>query len=218
MTMPHTTRPTPDLVAHFAASVRARLEDLTPGQRDELAADLEANLTDLVDERGPDSLSDAETYACELRTAGGFPATAVPPTRPARGARVGEALDDANGRWHALAGYLPGHPWELVVALRPTWWVFRAWLALSAVDLIAGNGSVNLGLSLVPSLLGWGGPLLVVAVVGSLLVGTRRIWPGRGGPWARVSLLVLNLFAVGVVPFAVSSFTTAAEVVRWYGL
>lgn len=207
-----------DVVTGFAASVRARLGDLTAEEREELAADLEANLQDLVTERGVASLPDPEAYAADLRVAGGFTAQAVPRQRDPRGAHIGIVLDNAHQRWDGLVGDLPGHPWELLAALRPTWWVLRAWVALSAVDLVLGGGAYGLGLSVVPSLLGWGGPLLALAILVSVLVGTGRGWPGTGGAWARVSLLVLNLAAIGVAPVALSSVTTAADVLVWYGL
>lgn len=218
MTAPRAIDVPTDVVTAFAASVRARLGDLTAEERDELAADLEADLRDLVAERGVASLPDAEAYATELRVAGGFTARAPSHQKVPLADHVSVLLDSAHHRWDALVGDLPGHPCELVVALRPTWWVFRAWVALSAVDLVLGGGAYGLGLSVVPSLLGWGWPLLALATLVSVLVGTGRVWPGRGGAWARMTLLTLNLLAIGTAPVALSSVTTAAEVVRWYGL
>lgn len=207
-------------VAAFAAAVRERLHDLTVAERDDLTGDLEVNLAEQHAERGARRLGDPEDYARELRAAAGLPGPvdAAGGGASARGRWIGLALDDLRGRWEGAVGDLPGRPWELVASLQPSWWVLRAWVALSTVDLLFGGGSIGLGLSLVPSLLGWGGPLLVVAVLVSLLVGTRRMWPGRGGVGARLTLLLVNLTAAALTPVTVMSLTTAADVVRWYGL
>lgn len=204
-------------VADFALAVRARLADLSPEVREELAGDLEADLADLVAERGPEALGDPAAYAVELRAAAGLPAPA--PRTKEVGPRVEPLLDAAHARWDGFATGLPGRPWELLVALRPVWWVFRAWLALSLVDWCFGGPQVNgSGLAVVPSLLGWGAPLLAVAVVGSVLVGVGRLWPGRGGSVGRSVLLALNLLALAVTPLLVSEVTTADEVVEQLGI
>lgn len=205
---------TPD-VRLFVAAVREHLADLTEEEREELVGGLEGDMSDLVTERGAEALPEPAAYAAELRTAAGFdPETARRGEPLAQ--RVHDLLDAAHARWDGLVEGLPGRPWELLVALRPVWWVFRAWVALSLVDLVWGGGSIGVGLSVVPSLdlLTW--PLLVLAVLGSVLVGLKRVWPGRGGAAGRGMLLLLNAVAVLAAPACLASYTSAAEVDGWY--
>ena len=116
----------------------------------------------------------------------------------------------------AVSG-LPGEPWELLVTLRPVWWVARAWLALQLVDLVLGGGSLGFGLAPVPSLLGGGLPLLVVAVVLSVQLGRGRLLPAAQRTGAgRVVVLLLNLLALAVAPVVATSLVTPAKVASWY--
>jgi hypothetical protein len=205
-------------VERFVAAVRLHFTDLDPEEREELLGGLEADISDLVAERGPGALGDPDAYATELRAAAGLPPAAAPHRRPGPlGIRVEAWLDGARARWDAVATGLPGDPWELVRSLRPVWWVARAWVALQAVDLLFGSGSYNLGLSPVPSLLGWGLPLLVVAIIGSVQMGRGRCWPARPGRGvaARVLLLVLNTCALALVPVTMTSVLTPAKVAAW---
>lgn len=185
-------------VQQFLTAVRAQLADLDPEEQRDITEGLEADLVDLVAERGGEALGDPVAYARELRTAAGL----EPEMRAARSRRpVGEQvhafLDAAHDRWDRLVDGLPGRPWELLVALRPAWWVLRAWVALQAVDLVWGRGGYGQGLSLVPSLRGLGLPLLLVAVLVSVLVGLGRLWPTKDGALGRVCLLAVNLVAIG---------------------
>lgn len=207
---------TPD-VKLFVAAVREHLADLSDDEREELVGGLEGDMSDLVAERGAEALPEPAAYAVELRAAAGFDPVAPVVARPALGLRVSDVLDAAHDRWDALVTGLPGRPWELLVALRPVWWVFRAWLALSLLDLLWGRGSTGIGLGVVPSLGPWSWPLLVVAVVGSVLVGLGRVWPGRGGAGGRVVLLLLNALALLVAPVCLTGYTSAADVDGWYG-
>ncbi len=211
---------TPD-VKLFVRAVREHLEDLTDEEREELVGGLEGDMSDLVEERGVESLPEPADYARELRAAAGFtPEAVVDRRRPrALAARVEGLLDSARERWDRFAGGLPGNPWELVVALRPVWWVLRAWVAVQLVDLLWGSGGYNYGLSPIPSLLGWGLPLLAVAVLGSVLIGLGRLWPGpgRGRVGGRLVLLALNILAIAVTPVVLGSIYTPEKAEAWYG-
>ena len=55
----------------FVRAVRERLDDLTEEEREELVGGLEADLSDLVDERGVEALPDPVDYAA--RAAGRRP-------------------------------------------------------------------------------------------------------------------------------------------------
>jgi hypothetical protein len=210
---------TPD-VKLFVTAVREHLHDLTEEEREELTGGLEGDLSDLVEERGVEALPEPADYARELRAAAGFTPEAVMTRRPgALPARTERALDSAHERWERFAGGLPGNPWELVVALRPAWWLLRAWVAVQLVDLVWGSGGYNYGLSPVPSLMGWGLPALAVAVLGSVLIGSGRLWPGpgRGRLGGRLLLLSLNLLAIAATPLTLDSVYTPEKASAWYG-
>ncbi len=197
-------------VARFAEAVRARLADLTADERDELAGGLEADLADLVEERGVEALGDPVAYARELRSAAGLD----PVTGKLRGRRpVGETvagwLDVAHDRWDRAVTGLPGAPWELVVSLRPVWWVLRAYVAVQAIDLVSGNGWT---MALMPTLSGFEIPLLVVATVLSVQMGRGRLWPaGAHGVLPRVVLLGLNLLALALTPAVFGKLPTGVS-------
>lgn len=203
-------------VSGFVAAVRARLVDLSEEEREELVGGLDADMSDLVAERGVDALPEPVAYATELRSAAGFtpePAPVGEVPRVTVGQRVTRLLDRAHERWEGFAGGLPGSPWEFVVSLRPAWWVLRAWVALQVLDLFWGGGSFNYGLSVVPSLYQWGIPLLLLAVALSVQLGRGKLWPGRerSGAVGRVLLLGLNAFAVAMVPTTFGSVLTAGD-------
>ncbi|WP_248582269.1 hypothetical protein [Nocardioides sp. InS609-2] len=184
-------------VAQFAEAVRARLADLTSDEREELAGGLEADLTDLVEERGVEALGDPVVYAEELRTAAGLsPAMGQVRIKKAAGETVAGWLDAAHDRWDRAVTGLPGSPWEFVVSLQPAWWVLRAYVAVQSIDLLM-VGSWQMGW--VPTLDGLGVPLLLLAVALSVQIGRSKLWPGSPGVVARVVLLGLNLFAVCMV-------------------
>lgn len=190
-------------VAAFVAEVRARLADLTDEEREELVGGLEADLTDqLADGATWSELGEPASYAAELRLAAGLPERSRRTRLPSlpTSSSVEGLLDRSRDRFLALVTDRPWRrtAWDVVVELRPVWWVARAWVAVTALDVAAGHWEP---ISVVPSL---GHPLLgpallVVAVVVSVLVGQGRLWP-RVGPdrpiLHRVALLVLNAVAL----------------------
>ena len=187
-------------VTEFAEAVRARLADLTVDEREELAGGLEADLADLVDERGVGALGDPVTYAEELRSAAGLtPEMGRVKTRKPAGETVDGWLDAARERWDRAVTGLPGSPWELVVSLRPAWWLLRAYVAVQTLDLFAGDGGWRMGW--VPTFGAYSIPLLVVAAVISVQVGRGRLWPsGSASILSRLVLLGLNVFAIAMTP------------------
>ena len=199
----------------YVRAVRERLEDLTEEEREELVGGLDADLNDLVEERGIDALPDPGEYARELRTAAGFDPEMRPVrTRRGGGAWVTGTLDAAHARWDALVAGLPGDPWGLVQVLRPAWWILRAWVALQMVDLLWGSGDTSLGLAPIPSFQGWGWVLLAAASLASIQVGRGRLWPGRprGGAVGRLLLLAVNLAAVACLPVTLDRVATPSSV------
>jgi hypothetical protein len=192
-------------VAQFLARVRDHLSDLPPDERDELLEGLDADLSEQLHEGG--SLPDPTAYAAELRTAAGLPVAKPARLRTARrslGARLVAAPDDLRRGWRVVTEHndLTRSAWVLVEALRPAWWVLRAWVAVSLVDSVTGSFEEptvlpTLGVPLL-------GPIvLVAAIVVSVLIGQGTLWPGSGPdrtPLARLVLGVLNVVAV-IAPF-----------------
>ena len=200
---PGTTTLRPE-VAEFLARVRGHLDDLSSDERDELLEGLDADLSEQLAEGG--TLPDPTAYAAELRTAAGLPAAQPARLRTARrslGAHLVSAPDDLRRGWLSLTerNELTRSAWVLVQALRPAWWVLRAWIAVTLLDQLVGPWEyVSLWPVLGPSLVG--PALLLAAIVASALIGLGRLWPGSGpgrGTVARIVLLGLNVFAV-VVP------------------
>ena len=96
----------PAEVRAFVARVREHLGDLDAEEQQELTIGLEADLTDLVAERGPEALGDPVVYARELRTAAGHPPkvlTAGALVGSAKATSLFEAAYDEHAR--RLAGY-----------------------------------------------------------------------------------------------------------------
>lgn len=193
-------------VSTFVARVRELLADLPEDERLELTEGLEADLTDQVAEHGRGVLGDPVAYTRELRAAAGLD----PSARPRRGLTPGLSADDrldaARAWWDERAGGPRLAPaWSVVAALRPVWWVARAWLAtVILLRVLPGYDPDGLrwlpGEPAIPSLL-----VLTAAVVVSTLIGLGRWWPGgrspaAGGTTARVVLLGLNVFAVAMLP------------------
>jgi len=182
-------------VAGFVAKVRTHLTDLSEEECEELVGGLEADLSEQAAD-GPLVLPDPKQYAEELRAAAGLPVA-----RRFPGPRFGPART----WWFALTGHNQAtrQAWALLEALRPAWWVLRAWIAVTLLDQLAGTREY---VALWPTLgvPGLGLFLLGVAVVVSVLVGQGRLWPGSGPDrttLARSVLLALNALAV-LAPFA----------------
>ncbi|WP_244930398.1 hypothetical protein [Nocardioides sp. W7] len=206
-----TTTARPDVEA-FVAQVRARLADLGEDEREELLDGLEADLSDQLAD-GSTDLGDPWLYAAELRAAAGLPeagrARRAGHLLP-RAADVEHALDQARERWSDLLGRFPAQVGEVLAALRPAWWVARAWVAVTLLDQSTGPWE---RISMVPSfaVTGLGLVLLLAAVTVSTLLGLGRLWPGSGPArtlGARLVLIGLNSVAVVVLlTFSFSSGT-----------
>ncbi|MGD9959744.1 hypothetical protein [Nocardioides sp.] len=199
----------PEIVG-FVESVRARLAYLEPEVREELTDGLEADLSELVADHGGDRplgevLGDPASYADELCAAAGLERSR-PTRRGLHGRGVGlwarsAAAVEAGGR--RIEREVSTRPWvqalvAFLVALRPAWWVLRAWLAVQLVDRWSGPDETfevipRLGLALV-------GPIvLLAAVVGSVQLGRGAWWPATRQGTSRVArgaLVAANAFAL----------------------
>lgn len=206
-----TTTTVPAEVAAFVDDVRAHLADLDTDTLDDLVGGLDADLADQLADGVP--LGDPAAYAAELRAAAGLAPTPPPTRRRLDGPRgLGRAgmvalrepdrpLDAARAHLDRVVEHPRVRPaWDVVVALRPAWWLLRAWLAATMLDQATGPWEQP---TLIPSLgapgLGW--LVLASAIVVSTLVGTGRLWPGGRRGWARVLVLAGNLALLGTVLF-----------------
>lgn len=198
-------------VVDFVMKVRDLLDDLDEETRTDLVEGLEADLADLVAERGSGALPSPEQYAEELRAAADLPArrgTALLRDRVRRRQErrdlpVGQRFDALCDRWRERVLAQARRPqvapvWGMAQAVRPAWWVLRGYLLVQAADVLTGGWEAldpvpQLG---VPAL----GPVLtVVAIVLSIQVGRGVVWPGDAGDAgdarvaARAALLALNV-------------------------
>ena len=191
-----------DDVPSYVAAVRARLDDLPAEEVEELTGGLEADLAEALagfDETPRQRFGDPAAYADELRAAADLPPRRVePPTG------LGPALAEVRGR---LVGSIDDHlealrrlPWfapvrDFLLAVRPAWWVLRAWVAVTLLRLSVDGRDTS-------GLVGGFGWLLVLllAIVASVVVG-RRSPPRRTS--ARAALLVANVLAVICLPLVV---------------
>ena len=197
-------------VQDFLSAVRAELADLDPEEQREILDGLEADLGDLVAEQGEGALGDPVAYARELRTAAGLEPESGQATRPRTTVpmAVHAFLDDVHRLWDRLVHALPGDSEEVLNALRPAWWVLRAWLAVELAALTLGEWA----LQVVPGQNLVGGLALVVAVVLSVQLGRGRLWPGdawRRNALLRVVLLGLNGLALVAIPLVLDGLDHA---------
>ncbi|ADG73823.1 conserved hypothetical protein [Cellulomonas flavigena DSM 20109] len=193
-------------VRTYAAQVRAALADLGPEHVDDLTDGLEANLADALADDGRahrgslvDEFGAPGAYAAELRTAAGlapalggarpesrFRAALLAPWRAARDAERTTLARLRATRWFP-------HVEELLVELRPAWWVLRGWTLAHLLLQVVGGETYAFWL---PSTSG-GWVLLLLAVVASAQWGRGR-W--RTGPrWHRVLRVVNGALAFAAV-------------------
>lgn len=188
----------PEVLA-FVAAVRAELADLEADELLEITDGLEADLTDLVAERGVDALSEPISYAAELRAAAGLAPATRTRTRQAFGEWVDRMFASTASRWHQMLDALPGDGAGLLTSLQPAWWVLRAYVAAQSVLLWTGGWA----LAVVPDDSVDGGLITLALIAVSVQLGRQRLpvldrWAGRAA--YRVLLVALNVLAVVMLP------------------
>lgn len=185
------TAPLPTIPADvrlFLAVVRRELADLDPEELSEITDGLEADLVDLVAERGPAALGDPKAYARELRSAAGITETSRT-KKPGGSFResVTGFLDARHAWFDRQVTRIPGDVQPTLEWLRPAWWILRASIAAQILCMFLGTHPFGVA----------GIILFAVAALGSVQLGRGRFWPGGDrGLGARLVLLGLNAFAI----------------------
>jgi hypothetical protein len=197
----------------FAAAVRAELSDLGPDELDDLTDGLEADLTERVADAPEEDLGDAAAYAADLRAAAGYPPRSASAHVGSPGAlpSLRSASRILRDRWVALVARRPliAGTLEMLVALRPVWWVLRG--ALVAMLVLPAFVSGSYG---VP----WNGAVWLVTIVAIVL--SVQIGRGRwlGSLRSKAVIKVVNPILVIIAPLV---FATAIGAVNsmynaWY--
>ena len=202
-----TTTTVPTEITQFAQRVRAELSDLLEDDLDDLTGGLEADLAESLEEDPTRELPDPVAYAIELRTAAGLPAREAP-GRGVRGAFRGMTSGLRDTR-HQVTESLRGHPMTagmlgFAEALRPTWWVLRAWVAFWLASAFFGSEE-----GFAPQGLWW--IVLLAFIVLSVQLGRGR-WRAKGVPTLLVVGNVLAALVVVPVLVAAGSWGPSSEV------
>jgi hypothetical protein len=127
----------------YLTAVESRLAALPAGERAELLEDLANHLEELSAEEGSsltERIGSPEAYAADLLgSLGMVDATVRPGRRDAMAAAIrnSSAALALQRLWSSRAGHEAGEVWS---ALRPAWWVARAYLAASGLGAISDGG------------------------------------------------------------------------------
>ncbi|MBO9553289.1 hypothetical protein [Cellulomonas sp.] len=205
-------------VAAYAVAVRRSLVGLSQEQVDDLTDDLEADLADaLADERRAshgrglvEQFGTPEAYADELRAAAGLPTAGRPASRWER--LFPDPVEQSQRVGRRMLAWLRRQAWwpsteSFLVALRPVWWVLRAWLVLQVATALV-LGPQRMGLRV--------GELAEWVVLGGLVVASvqwgRGAWfQSRSTRWVPVLTNIVAVVAILPVLATMSSRAAQAE-------
>ena len=183
-------------IADFAARVRRSLDDLPEDEIEDLTEGLEADLTEkALDE----DLGDPEEYAIELRSAAGLPAR-PPKTRmfwSLAGIHLWRAAAMTRVRRHAIGAQVL----DFAIALRPGWWILRAWTVFQVTLLVVGGRGVS---ALPETPFRW--LFFASLTVLSVQWGRGRWLPHR--LW--VAKVLISAFALLALPFLLAAAASSA--------
>lgn len=189
-------------IRSFAAAVRAHLDDLPADELDEIVGGLTADLTDqAADNGGVLDLGDPAAYAEELRSAAGLP----PRTETRRRAPLGVRIRGWRTSTAASIRRSPLGAWllDLLLVLRPVWWVLRGYGMYVVVLYIIVLGQPREHLMIPDSLVEWSA-VAIFAIV-SVQWGRGHWLPRNAIRHIRTVASVLALIAlVAVLPSALS--------------
>jgi uncharacterized membrane protein len=182
--------PLDERIRTFADSVRAHLDDLPADEVDDIIIGLTADLADqAADAGGVLELGDPATYAAELRAAAGLPERSDAATRESVRERVSRRLGylAAGVRRSAFGAWML----DLLIALRPVWWVLRGFGLYAVVAVLLAATSFGVG---------W--PVLLAITLVSVQWGRNRWLPKNA---LRHTRTVVSVVAVIALPFALVS-------------
>lgn len=210
--MNDTTLTAAERIHGFAEAVRAQLADLPADEVDDLVEGLVGDLSDqAADHGGRIDLGDPAAYAQELRDAAGLPergpiTTARTPWHErlaaAAGRIVGRIRSSAFGSWLL----------DLLIALRPVWWVLRGLVLTLVIAAPAGlEPLIAAGYGGFPAqLLLWA--LVICVVLVSVQWGRDRWLPrGRWRHIRTVTSVIALLFLPTAASHALSMVSAAAH-------
>lgn len=185
----------------FADSVREHLDDLPADEVDDIVIGLSADLAEqAADADGVLELEDPATYAAELRSAAGLPersdAAKREPLRERVSRRLGYLADGVHRS--AFGAWLL----DLLVALRPVWWVLRGLGMFAVVAVLFGFINTGHGGWFVPeNFVEW--VVLFALLLVSVQWGRDKWLPQNALRHVRT---VVSVIAVIMLPVALGSF------------
>lgn len=209
--MNDTTLTAAERIHAFADAVRAQLADLPAEDVDDLVEGLVGDLTDqAADHGGEIELGDPASYARELRDAAGLPERGpITVVRAPWHERVAASAGRFVGRMRSSA--FGGWLLDLLIALRPAWWVLRGLILAALIAIPAGMGPLTAA--------GYGGlpaqvvlwALVTVVVLISVQWGRGRWLPkGRLRHVRTVASIIALLFLPATVNYTMSLLSAPA--------
>jgi hypothetical protein len=189
-------------IAAYLAEVRAAMTDLDPGVRDGLLDDLPEHLAEVAAaDAAPlqSRLGPPAAFAAELRSAAGLAPT--PPTVAGRpkdpGISSAELAREFALRVDRSLGHVAGYDTlrELLVALRPGWWVLRGAGVASFLMIATGFASYYMNVASVIA-------MSVLAFVGALISVRLGRATTRRSASTRMLVAIINIPCVLILFYA----------------
>lgn len=156
----------------FVSAVRARLDDLTADEIEELTGGLEADLTEALAGSADtpwERYGDPAAYADELRSAAGLPPRTPGTAHRERATRT--VVRDARAALARHPSWAPTR--DFLFSLRPVWWVVRAVVAVKVGLYVLGSFPLGWAPQSPVELL-----LLIPAIFVSVQLGRSRVLTG----------------------------------------
>ena len=188
-------------VDDFARAVRAALSDLPPDEVEDLTDGLEADLAERASDEESPAFGDPVAYANELRSAAGLPPRDYRRSSAGAAGVLGSAWTDLRSGFRELQKHpLIGRVAAFFVAIRPLWWLFRAWVFYGILTSVLGVRSLSFNLGTIL--------LFVACLVVSVQFGRGKLQPRA---WMRTVLVAVNVVIVLTIPFALLATSFAFD-------